>query len=392
MPRRRRTLGLALGIVLLLGLGAAGFLHREWIAARGGDAADLVAGWSTKLTDLAAALPEAEIESRTVSAESRSMLVILGSGEADSAFALIAVSPTGVPAVVVLPRTLLVSVPGFGEFRLVDALVFEGADLAALAVTNQFGVRIDQVISLDSGSVSTGMPGPVSVDLTSPLFAQGPSGVERLVPAGPSVVSPDLLERLLVEAGDGDPFEFIQRQGAAWRAILEQVAADPRVADRVLAEGGGTSAADLLLSAAAHRAGVVATIPVERAESVTGSGLAPVSGRSDAFVAERLGHLLIRAEGRPRIEILNGNGRIGTTRVVAEVLVRNGFRLIRTDNADTFDHDTTLVIAQGDHAAAAAREIVELLGRGSLFLEVRAPSGVVDVSIIVGDDIPSGEG
>jgi hypothetical protein len=230
------------------------------------------------------------------------------------------------------------------------------------------------------------------VDLTSPLFAQGPSGVERLVPAGPSVVSPELLERLLVEAGDGDPFEFIQRQGAAWRAILEQVAADPRVADRLLAEGGGTAAADLLLSAAAHRGGVVATIPVERAESVAGSGLAPVSSRSDAFVAERLGHLLIRAEGRPRIEILNGNGRIGTTRVVAEVLVQNGFRLIRTDNADTFDHDTTLVIAQGDHAAAAAREIVELLGRGSLFLEVRAPSGVVDVSIIVGDDIPSGEG
>jgi hypothetical protein len=192
------------------------------------------------------------------------------------------------------------------------------------------------------------------------------------------VVSPDLLERLLVEAGDGDPFEFIQRQGAAWRAILEQVAADPRVADRLLAEGGGTPAADLLLSAAAHRGGVVATIPVERAESVAGSGLAPVSSRSDAFVAERLGHLLIRAEGRPRIEILNGNGRIGTTRVVAEVLVQNGFRLI--------------VIAQGDHAAAAAREIVELLGRGSLFLEVRAPSGVVDVSIIVGDDIPSGEG
>ena len=60
--------------------------------------------------------------------------------------------------------------------------------------------------------------------------------------------------------------------------------------------------------------------------------------------------------------------------------------------ADAFDYEQTLVIAQGDQAEAAAREIVELLGRGLLFLEVRAPSGVVNVSIIVGQDIPSGEG
>ena len=99
-----------------------------------------------------------------------------------------------------------------------------------------------------------------------------------------------------------------------------------------------------------------------------------------------------RPEGRPRIEILNGNGRIGSTRVVADILIRHGFRLIRTDNADTFDHTDTLVIAQGEAAAAHAREIVELLGHGMLFLEVRAPSGIVDASIIVGTDVPTGEG
>jgi len=386
-----RRSALALAVALVLGSGAAGFFYRDWVAARAEEAADLIAGWSTRLTDIAAALPEEEIESRTLTESSRSMLIILGTSADDPAFALVAASPAGVPAVVVLPQTLLVAVPGFGEFRLIDALGFEGPDLVALAVTNQFGIRIDQIVTLSRGGIAAGLTAPVEVELTAPLFVQGPAGLERLVPDGRSMVSPDLLETLLVEAGEGDPFEFIQRQGAAWRAILEAVAGDPGIADRLLAATGGTPAADLLVTAAASPDGVVATVPVERAESAAGSGLAPTN-RAAEFVAARVGHLLIRPEGRPRIEILNGNGRIGTTRVVAEILIRKGFRLVRTDNADTFEHETTLVIAQGDHAAAAAREIVELLGRGSLFLEVRAPSGVVDVSIIVGDDIPSGEG
>jgi hypothetical protein len=388
--RKRRRLALVVALTLLAG-GAVGFLYRDWIRARASEAAGIVAGWSTSLRDLAAATPEAEIDSRAVG-ESRSMFVALGSEGEGAAFALIAVSPTGTPTVIVLPQSLLLAVPGFGEFRLIDALSFEGPDLAALAVTNQFGVRIDQVVALDRGAVATAIPGPVTVDLTAPLFVREAAGLERLVPEGLSVISPALLETLLVEPGEGDAFEFIQRQGAAWRAILAQVAADPRVADRLVADGGGTSAADVLVTVAAHEAGVVATVPVERAESVVGPALAPVSGRAEAFMAERVGHLLLRPEGRPRIEILNGNGRIGTTRVVADVLVRHGFRVVRTDNADSFDYPETLVIAQGDDAEAMAREVVGLLGRGRLFLEVRAPSGIVDVSIIVGDDIPSGEG
>ncbi len=55
--------------------------------------------------------------------------------------------------------------------------------------------------------------------------------------------------------------------------------------------------------------------------------------------------MLLRAGERPRVEVLNGNGRIGATRVVAEAVVRRGFRVVRTDNADRFDYATTLVIA-----------------------------------------------
>lgn len=348
--------------------------------------------WSRTLRDTAAALPDTEIEARTLRGESASLLVVVGDGDR-TAFALIAAGPTGFPTVTVMPRDLLLNVPGYGEYRLGQAYQFEGAGLAALALTNQFGIRVDRVAEIPEGGVAAAVGQQVTVDLSAPLFIDDGTAVVRQLPAGESVVDAVILEDLLVEPGAGDAFEWIQRQGAVWRAILGTVVQEPAVADRLLADTAGRDAADLLVTVAGQEDTVVATIPVERAD--TGGerdALIPVAGRADPFVAERLGHLLLRPGGRPRVEVLNGNGRIGSTRAVADILVRNGYWLIRTDNADVFTYEDTLIIAQGGGSEAVAREIAALLGHGLLFLEVRAPSGVVDVSIIVGTDVPTGEG
>jgi len=348
------------------------------------------------LRDLAAAEPQTELELRSRRGESASILLTLGEGVGDSAFALLVADPDGPPMLVVVPQDLLLAVPGFGEYRLVDALAFGGSDLAALSVVNDFGIRIDGVAALPTGSITAGLPGPVGLDLSVPLFVESSDGsVSRVLSAGKSEVTADLVETLLTTAGTGDSFEWIQRQGSAWRAVLDAVGESPVVADRITALGGVDSqlAADLLVTVAADPGVLLATVPVSRAESASGvDALVPAGDQADDFLRERLGHLLLRPGGRPRLEILNGNGRIGTTADIAALLIPAGFRVVRTDNADKFDYQETLVVAQGNHAEAWAREIVELLGRGLLFLEVRAPSGVVDISIIVGLDIPSGEG
>lgn len=379
------------GAVLLAAIVIGGWLARSQIASAAGEVADVVGGWSTTLRDVAAAEPRTEVGLRSVTGESASVLVVVGRQEGDAAFALLAVGPDGEASVVVLPQDLLLAVPGFGEFRLVDALVFEGPDLAALSVTNQFGIRIDSVATVGQEELAGGLPAQMQLDLVSPFFEASADGVTRVLDAGPVSVDGPMIERLLTVAGAGDEFEWMQRQGAAWNAILAGVGADPGVADAVMGEG--SAAADLLLTVAGNDDTKVATVPVTGAQSSMGvDALVPSSGQADDFVANRLDHLLLKPEGRPRVEILNGNGRIGTTATVASVLIRHGFKVIRTDNAENFDFAETLVVAQGDDAEQAAREITELLGRGLLFLEVRAPSGVVDVSIIVGKDIPSGEG
>lgn len=358
-------------------------------AVRGG--AQTVADWGTHLRDLAATLPQAEAEDRALVGESASMLIVVGEADA-AAFALVSSGPSGPPAITVVPQDLLVSVPGFGEYRLGDAMAFDGAELVALAVTNEFGVRIDHTVALTPGSFAAAFPSPISIDLAVPFFVDDGTAVVRQLPGGESVVDPTILEELLVTAGVGDPFEWIQRQGAVWRSVLAQVASQPGVADALVGPSGA-AAADLLVTVAVADDAVVATLPVEGADDGGArSALVTVRDRIDGFVAERLGHLLLRPQGRPRIEILNGNGRIGSTRVVAAILIRHGFHLIRTDNADSFDYTDTLVIAQGEGSEATAREIVELLGHGLLFLEVQAPSGIVEASIIVGTDVPTGEG
>ena len=385
-----RRVVLAITAVGILAAGAV--LQWDWVRARAGDVSDQVVQWSMKLRDTAATLPEAELEARTVAGDSASVLVVVGTGEGDAAFALLAVSPSGPSSLVIVPQSMLLSVPGYGEFRLVDALAFEGPDLAALSITNEFGVRIDRVAAVAPGTLGRAVDEPVTVELATPMFVDEGGVIRRVVDAGVSEVTPTVLESLLVTQGEGDPFEWLQRQGAVWSAVLDAVAAKPVIADRLLDEGGGPASADLLVTIAGQDDTGVASVPVERAASAAADAVAPIGDRIDTFVAERLGHLSIRVGERPRIEILNGNGRIGATRPVAELLVRLGFHLIRTDNADAFDYPQTLVIGQGQHNEASAREVAAALGRGSLQLEVRAPSSVVDVSIIVGEDIPAEEG
>ena len=381
-------------VLLVLGaLTAGGWVGRAWLGEAAARASARVEEWATRLQGIAASVPQAEIEERTGLTGSHSALVVLGEGPGDCAFALLALSPEGVPSLTLLPSTLLGVVPGYGEFTLAEALAFEGPDLAALTVVNELGVRLDEVVALGTGDLAAALPATVIVDLPVPLLTEEDGGLLQVLGAGVQPLAPAAVEMLLVTPGSGDSFEWMQRQGAAWRGILAVVIADPEVADRLAAfsSAGSSVAADLIVTAATADGLLLGAPPLEAVSTIGGEALALSAGAAAEFVPSRLGHLLLMAGERPRVEVLNGNGRIGATRVVAEAVVRRGFRVVRTDNADRFDYATTLVVAQGEEAQQAAREVAGILGIAAVYLEEAAPSLVVEVSIIVGQDIPAGE-
>ena len=148
-----------------------------------------------------------------------------------------------------------------------------------------------------------------------------------------------------------------------------------------------------IVAAVATTSPQVTLFPVARSAGQGDTdGFTVESAAAEQFTTDRLSHLRLSEGARPRAEVLNGNGRLQATRPIVEALVGDGFRIVRTDNADRFDFPATLIIAQGDANRDVGERAAAALGVGTLQLELTSPSGVVDVSIIVGLDVPATEG
>jgi len=73
----------------------------------------------------------------------------------------------------------------------------------------------------------------------------------------------------------------------------------------------------------------------------------------------------------------------------AERVIPNGFRIVASLNASTFDHEETLVVATSEEFEEAAERVRALLGVGTVSAS-GVPSGLGDVTILVGEDYLNG--
>jgi hypothetical protein len=321
------------------------------------------------------------------------LFVITGENDRADSIALLVAHPTEGSEVVLFPPSLLAILPGFGESEIADTIRFNGPALAGTTVTNLLGVRVDAIVLLDGAGFAAAVGKALTVELANPLLLPEGDGFTVLAAEGASERGPDMLATLLTNEGDSDQLEWLDRQGSVWRATLRAIETDAAIAERLTI--GATGASDAALQAMIAAAGdpdlVVTAVPVRRIEAAGGSTerYQLPSSAAAAFVAERFSYLVIRAEPRPRVEVLNGNGRIGTTGPIAAVLVDKGYRIVKTDNADRDDYAETRIVAQGREYQQDAIEVQRILGSGEVLLEVRQPSGIVDLTIIVGLDIPA---
>ena len=328
--------------------------------------------------------PEVVVPAEGVSA----LFVVVDDGGHAVSLALVAASDDAGDRLTLMHPSLLVTLPGFGENLLSNATRFDGAKLAGTTVTNLLGVRIDEVVVWTADTLAGLVSEPVVVDLPVPLIVE--DGDAQVVIAGAGSAGRDgaSLARLLTDKGLGDDLDLLQRQGAVWRALLAESAVNDRFVDELMADSGRL-ARDAFVGLATGDA-VFTIVPATRIEPSGNEERYQLDGVDAAsFVETHLAFLQLAPEPRVRVEVLNGNGLIGTTQPVAALLVEAGFRVVLTDNADRSDYETTLLIAQtltNQNAAVAARD---LLGIGDVSVEVRQPSGVVDLTIIVGQDLPA---
>ncbi|NNF65477.1 MAG: LCP family protein [Acidimicrobiia bacterium] len=370
------------------------------VLAGGGRAAgalgDAWSNWTSSLQDSAAEIPNLRIdEQRALEATDSLLLMVTDDSGKATSLALLAASPSDEATLALIPPGLFAILPGYGDFALADATVFEGPELTALTISNSLGVRIDHVAVIPQSAIPTIVPSPMTISLPSALEVDEEGGTRTiLVSNGEVQVSAADVALLLTTEGIGGQLDWLQRQAAVWSAIFAAMADDADIPEAIAAtvDGSGSRVTGLLADASAVDPQVT-IVPVTRVSvSGTDDAFSLDIDLAEAFVARRMPHLQLSETGRPRVEILNGNGRVLTTRAVAEALIRNGFYVVRTDNADNFEYQGTLVVSQGRDNRVDAERALNLLATGELLLELRAPSGVVDISIIVGHDIPAGEG
>jgi len=295
------------------------------------------------------------------------------------------------PRFVLFPPSLAAVLPGYGERDLADAVSFGGSDLFRLTIMNLLGIRIDAVGVTDIDGFVSVVGDSISVELTNALIISDGDGETVVYGQGTADRNPSDLARLLAEQGTGDELAWLVRQAAVWEAVFREAAIDVEVLDGLLstAELQSDVAYQALSTAVVAEPLLINAIPTSRAVGVGSSGERYTVSTDDgaAFVAEMFDYLRIADEPRLRVEILNGTGLLGTAGPVAEALIEAGYRVVFTDNADRQDFTISRFIAQGSDHQEAAVAVQRLLGTGEVFLEQRQPSGVVDLTIIVGSDL-----
>ncbi|MGD2052341.1 MAG: hypothetical protein PVI35_07690, partial [Acidimicrobiia bacterium] len=313
-PRRERRVRPIVGAVLVVALIVAGFVSFPWLRDRWND-------WTHELRDRAATLPELRLEEQRTLAGSESMLIVLtDEAQRGVAFALLSRAGDEPATLVLVPAALYDILPGYGDFPLADATVFEGPELARLTVSNMLGVRIDRVMALGPGDFAAAVGSDLEVTLASPLIVEEPGGTPvRVAAEGTLSRPPEVVETIMSTPGTSGAFDWLERQAAVWEALMAAMEHDPELTDRLAGFAGtGTETATGILARAAAGDVQVTLLPVV-AVSAAGveDGFKVDPEAASGFVSSRLGHLLLAEGERPRVEILNGNGRILTTRTVA---------------------------------------------------------------------------
>jgi hypothetical protein len=85
-----------------------------------------------------------------------------------------------------------------------------------------------------------------------------------------------------------------------------------------------------------------------------------------------------------RVIVFNGSGTPGIAGKAAQQLIRLGFRVVDSKNADNFDYKRTQILLYHGSKADAAR-IHDVLGVGDI-REVDAPQGITDIIVVIGHD------
>lgn len=301
--------------------------------------------------------------SATVAAGPAQLLAFSVTGGPNAMLATVGTGGGFPSATVVVPPGLTLVMPGAGEITAEDLQDLPG-DSMRVGVSNVDGAWNEHFAVMDLDAFAS------VIDRSSGLNAD----LQDVYDAGSQVFGPGQTHL------SGDQVAAILRAGAddaavRWADVLTAfLATQPDLQASDFTETDDAQAAASILGSGAAQVEIMPTQVV--------GGTALITAQPD------LDDQMTRLFGTPvpiRAEVRNGNGRPGVGEAVGVHLIPAGFRIVLSENADTFDHQTTQIIAAGTENAGAADQAQSALGVGKVIVS-QVPSGLADVTVIVGAD------
>jgi LytR cell envelope-related transcriptional attenuator len=314
-------------------------------------------------------------------ANPKALILHVSGGELLGATALV-LGPDGGGAVVFLPVSTLVDIPGFNLDPLSVAQERGGADLSQLAVENLLGIEFDLRAVLDDRSFGRLVEDYGSLDVENPApveVRESDDRVNVLFPAGTIALEADQVGAFLSTPSVGEPeLRRLVRADALWKSLL--------VAEAKVDRPAGDPTVDLVAFLHQLSEGDLRTdlLPVE---TLSGAGVDTLYRVDTEAVSALVGEIAPESAGvaRIRVQVLNGEGTPGLAQRVAQLLVPAGARVDLTDNARTFDVETTQILFYRDEHRADAETVRDVLGLGEVVKD-RNTSDAIDVTVVVGSD------
>jgi LytR cell envelope-related transcriptional attenuator/LytR_cpsA_psr family len=260
-------------------------------------------------------------------------------------------SPTTVGAATTTPGVLLASMQAIFDQRIPHYVVSSGLDLQNL-IDRVGGIRVlvEQAIAWQGQTL-----GPGETILT------GGAALEYLESA--------------------DPLDATGRWEEVLAGVLGAVGA-PNLAVAPLGTTDDPVLVPSLLSLA--KGAAVLELPTAVIE---GSGGRRVD--SKALKALRFSRFPGIGGRLVRVVVLNGNGQPGVGAEIATLLAPSGYRVVSSQNTETFDSEETQVIASTTEFLEAASQVLGLIGVGKVYVGPQ-PTGIADITIVVGKDYSQG--
>lgn len=327
-------------------------------------------------------------------------LVVTTEGGAAGGIAIVQTSEArSVPAVLLLPRDLLVEVQGEGTQRLAAFHEEGGVTVLADAVQDYTGISLDHYVEVSVEGV---------VDLVSTLgglpLCEEPGGeacatadaqeiAGRLAATGtPADDQPERAQRVhnVLHAALG----YATRPGLLWNPVkAKRVIDDYAGAVTTDRDLGPLDLRDLAQKLAAVPPGSLAVrvVPGVREDGAVRAAVEPAEGLFQAFrELEPLPDTGIEAPVAlvpedVTVRVLNGVGRAGLAAEMATFLEDKGFVIESTDNAAAFDAHAPTRVRHREGALDRAELVAGFIPEVGVIEVGPVPDGV-DVIVVVGAD------